>query len=649
MLLRLFSRGAARAVISAGFRGPARHLRALSTIPLHYQQQYQQEAGPSSVLAEEAAAVPQEEAIPFTFESTFHASKASDIYTVQEGGYVDLEAKDIKQYFPEGLAGEMDAEFEYSGRKSWMIRDSAKLLCRLVDDFDANRRRRGESSGSGSGSINGGSSSGSISSSSNSSSSGSSSISSSSTGGQAVYKAVSLPSLTDRPEWASASMSVSHFGSELMPAPADTIANPSRLRRTGTGNVGGVVQASPVMAVARGEGSLVDKCLQRLREVSGSDAVPAKIMLTGPRGVGKSAALNQMVMHARKRGWLCLFVPRGWDQVQSGSYVEPVAPLRGESARGVLDNPFMSAQVLRGLWMAHSAHLNALPLQFPKETDKYRPYLAKFQEAYDRAKSVSGREKMGFRQMREIVDGDDHVPEQDALDAAVLDGFDYASFSSELKSLGDLCRLGVAFRDLAGSVVMDLVAELRVVESVSVLVAVDEYNAWEAPSAFSYRSEAVQGRQICVPHSLRFVSKRKAETEAWTLRNGLCVCATSLSHPEGRKETFEDVKSSIPLVVRVPAYSRVEFLSAITYYMHQGLVAPGTTAQELLAFRMLAGSNPFVTRKEAVPFFFPISVGKLGSDISAMGTTDETGEHDADGGDVERDTDNNNNDSASTR
>ena len=615
MLLRLFSRAAGSAPIAAGFRGPARHLRPLSTIPQwqqHQQQLEEAEAGQSTA-AEEV--LPKEEAIPFTFESTFYASKASDIYTAQEGGYVDLDAKDLKQFFPEGLAGEMDAEFEYSGRKSWMIRDSAKLLCRLVDDFDANRRRRGESSGSGG---SGGSTSGSSSSGSNSYSSSNSSI-----GGQAVYKAVSLPSLTDRPEWASASMSVSHFGSELMPAPADTIANPSRLRRTGMGNMGGVVQAPPGMAVARGEGSVVDKCLQRLREVSGSDAVPAKIMLTGPRGVGKSAALNQMVLHARQRGWLCLFVPRGWDQVQSGWYVEPVTQLRGEGARGVLDNPFMSAQVLRGLWMAHSAQLNALPLQYPKEMDKYRPYLAKFQEAYDRAKSVSGREKMSFRQMREIVDGDDHVPEQDALDAAVLDGFDYASFSPELKSLGDLCRAGVAFRDLAGSVVMDLVAELRVVESVPVLVAVDEYNAWEAPSAFSYRSEAVHGRQICVPHSLRFVSKRKAETEAWTLRNGLCVCATSLSHAEGRKETFEDVKSSIPLVVRVPAYSRVEFLSAVTYYMHQGLVSPGTTAQELLAFRMLSGSNPYATRKEAVPFFFPISVGKLGSDIAALGTTDE--------------------------
>jgi hypothetical protein len=29
------------------------------------------------------------------------------------------------------------------------------------------------------------------------------------------------------------------------------------------------------------------------------------------------------VLHARKNGWLCLFIPRGWDQVQLGSYIQP--------------------------------------------------------------------------------------------------------------------------------------------------------------------------------------------------------------------------------------------------------------------------------------------------------------------------------------
>jgi hypothetical protein len=295
----------------------------------------------------------------------------------------------------------------------------------------------------------------------------------------------------------------------------------------------------------------------------------------------------------------------------------------------VFDNPFMSAQVLRGFWKAHAGQLRNMPLKFPGEMAKYVSPLAKFKESFDRARSVPGREKMSFRQIREIVDAEDYFADQDKLDASVLDGqhFDLQRVMSP-KNFEDLILLGVAFRDQAGLAVMDLIAELKNVTSVPVLVAVDQYNTWEVQSAFHYRMEPVAGKQLCVPHSLQFLSKRKPESEAWKLANGLCVCATSHAHAEGRKETYENVSSSFPLVIKVPTYTQVEFLSSMTLYMHQNLVAPGTTTQELLAFRMLSGSNPYSARKESVPFFFPISVGKLGDDIlmNLGASDDEEGE-----------------------
>ena len=49
--------------------------------------------------------------------------------------------------------------------------------------------------------------------------------------------------------------------------------------------------------------------------------------------------------------------------------------------------------------------------------------------------------------------------------------------------------MGVAFRDLSGQVVMDLVAELRALDvpGMPVLVVVDQYNTWEGPSAYHYK------------------------------------------------------------------------------------------------------------------------------------------------------------------
>ena len=50
------------------------------------------------------------------FGETFEASRVRNIHDVKEGGYVEISQKDMDTYLPEGLAGEMDDEFEFSER-----------------------------------------------------------------------------------------------------------------------------------------------------------------------------------------------------------------------------------------------------------------------------------------------------------------------------------------------------------------------------------------------------------------------------------------------------------------------------------------------------------------------------------------------------
>ena len=52
------------------------------------------------------------------------------------GSYMTLNDDDISTYFPEGLAGELNEEFEMTNEKKWMIRDPTKLVCRLIDNFE---------------------------------------------------------------------------------------------------------------------------------------------------------------------------------------------------------------------------------------------------------------------------------------------------------------------------------------------------------------------------------------------------------------------------------------------------------------------------------------------------------------------------------
>lgn len=335
--------------------------------------------------------------------------------------------------------------------------------------------------------------------------------------------------------------------------------------------------------------------------------------VAGDRGTGKSTTLNQAVLHARKSGWLCLFVPKGWDQVQSGSFVEPL-PWN----ENVYDNQLMSVEVLRGFWMAHSEVLKTIPIKNMGIFDKYESHQAAFREAWNRALSVSGRSSLGFIQMRGIVLADDHFPAIDKLDTPILSNFDFLSFKP--KTLEDLVRFGVAFTDLSGSVFMDLVEELKQLQEHKVLIAVDQYNTWEAPSAYSYNYKKLYGKDLCVPKALQFICKKKADSEKMKLANGLFICATSFKHTDGLKETFEQMLSSVPLFVKVPYYSQLEFLSSLSALMGSKLLPDDLTIQDILAYRMQTASSPRLIRDELVSFFFQRLSDRNNEQLKALRT-----------------------------
>ena len=320
------------------------------------------------------------------FNEKFNATACTDFHDVKEGGYVDLDPKDVAKTIPEGLAGEMNDEFDFSSRSSWMVRDTAKLLIRILEEYETTKKT----------------------------------MKNDKLLPRSFSSRIQLHGLTDRPEWSDAKMQLHYYGTELQ-CSARTSSSSSSGSSRGNGTepshsdselVGGSNNnSSEDMVVVRGEGSVVESYMQSL--LAEGRKLPTKIVLTGPRGVGKSASLNQLVYHARKRGWLCLFVPRGWDQVQSGWYIEPVqggggggnnnsnsseeheknntdastSPLH-ENA--LYDNPFMSAEVLRGFWRAHKDQLKTIPISRVNDQTKYQSYIEKFRENWNRARSMPG-------------------------------------------------------------------------------------------------------------------------------------------------------------------------------------------------------------------------------------------------------------------
>jgi len=154
--------------------------------------------------------------------SSFFAGDAKSIYSIQEGGYVDINMAEIKKILPEGLAGDAMEEFKFSGRTSWMIRDTGKLLCRLIDDYHKERQSliSGESV-------------------------------------KSFSLSPTVPGLTDRAEWANSIMRVRSYGVDMFDRTIDRRPNG--------------------LSILDGEGSVIQECSMNIKK-HGS---PQKILLTG--------------------------------------------------------------------------------------------------------------------------------------------------------------------------------------------------------------------------------------------------------------------------------------------------------------------------------------------------------------------------------
>ena len=135
-----------------------------------------------------------------------------------------MDAQEVDKYLPEGLAGEMSTEFQTTRQTSWMVRESGKVLCRLIDSYEGPDRPAALPKMS-----------------------------------QNLVQPLNIPGLTDRKEWSNAQLSVKMYGKEMFDSNAGM---------------------SNGFEVTQGPGSRVDNCVQQVL-LSNSGQVPQKVMLLG--------------------------------------------------------------------------------------------------------------------------------------------------------------------------------------------------------------------------------------------------------------------------------------------------------------------------------------------------------------------------------
>lgn len=165
--------------------------------------------------------------------SRFDQPVVNDTYSHGMTGSYVLVSDEELALLPEGLAGEMTEEFQMpvlDERKRWMIRDSGKLLCQLLDQHKeptagskkANRHK---------------------------------------------YDHVEFPGLTDRPEWIDAVMRVDCYGETVLDVPKNSK------------KASGVRSVAPI-----GETDVVSIVMNGIADVAprvSEGALPKQVLLTG--------------------------------------------------------------------------------------------------------------------------------------------------------------------------------------------------------------------------------------------------------------------------------------------------------------------------------------------------------------------------------
>ena len=455
--------------------------------------------------------------------------------SVRAASYAPVQDGELAQFLPEGLAGEIESEFMFTGKREWMERDAGKVVRAWIDNYSSKGKSKVVAEGDGSGS----------------------------------------------------KINIFRYGANIMKD---------------------VTDEKLVVEAFSGK-------LKLIADDGLAGGMPDRVMLTGERGVGKSVILNQAVIHARKKGWICLFVPDGFDHSHGGIYVEPMP---GNAK--LYDNTMMSANLLRGFYRAHREQIDIIPIKNIALLEKFTKHIVKFQAKWELALKVPGRESLNFTAMRAIILGADFDEEEYSPDNELLAEFDFLNL--EPKTLGDLVCMGIAFHELSGAAVVDLVDELRNLddESMPVLFAVDQFNSWELMSPYQYKEQKLHSRDIAVPSALSFISRKKSTVEEWSMKNGLCLGATSFRHsPLGGMDDYAASMSSIPLTVEIPRYSKTEFKTALEHYDLSSMTERLPTGQEVEAFRMSVGNNPAEMMRQITKYMYRLSaddevVGAAGAD-----------------------------------
>ena len=304
-----------------------------------------------------------------------------------------------------------------------------------------------------------------------------------------------------------------------------------------------LVESSDMHLMLRDCGVQLCKDLEQAGEKNSSFAR----ILTGDRGVGKSATLIHALTWARTSGWLTMYMPRASNLVtQFGAFISgtggPIALVPGSTVgEGLFQQPNAAQEILQATADLHGEILAMLP-----QRRKYKHDL-------------------------------------------------YSAKQGQKSTLAHILMRGLGQPQRASDALFDLRLEFNLIEEVPVLIAVDEFNALYWPTALYFQGKSVKAHELVVAKAFRFVDHVPGDIEddsnprtprqaslnpAHLPKRGAVIGAPTRSlEASPHKEQiaparFEEFRVNGVDYQSIPRYSADELATALSWYQMRGTCRP---------------------------------------------------------------------------
>jgi len=287
-------------------------------------------------------------------------------------------------------------------------------------------------------------------------------------------------------------------------------------------------------------------------------------VLTGPRGVGKSAVLNYAAQYARLNGWICVFLSDAFGLMNMGKVLIP-SKLRP----GMVDQHDIALKLLRDLNATHASQLAQIPQRLKYANHRYLPPKIDAVVSAER-EQLRLREEQEKAKLKAQADAAgkpwDPTTFVSRFEDESDDKVDRSSFTLE-----DMCAWGIKHPSAATDCLLHLLGELKIQTEFPILIAVDSINLLYGESVYPEAGSGVNlpSSRLSIPAAFQCLGADGFKPSA-AFKRGMWLTAVSFTHTQNMKPMFEEAYVRGRVRVPVPTLTRQEVYSVLSHYSKSG-------------------------------------------------------------------------------